>query len=354
MKKYIIFSVFFLALVLAGCGDDNGTNGDDNGTEKIPRLVVDTMATAPTLSDANEAVWFTVDSVLVEIGGDPANYGQNISLQKQNAVMRAIKKSDTIYIWVRWHDPSGADLWANYIRKPDSSSSLWEHVTTEGQDMFFILFDNQDNGTEGADCATMCHPGEGMKTTGGGMADAWRWMSTCTMPGKMADDIWWDGATPSTDTADATINKYVFRDNDDGNRPRYVHEDTMLYTGVFLYIEDTLKYNPLEPTRWPTGHRIPGFVTDSSIYGAPDRNDNSRNNVRAIAIFDSTGSSTGWTWTVAFARALNTGYNDDVDLSTLDSVQVTVAATNDHPQETFGGPKPAHSGSKPFYIILKP
>jgi hypothetical protein len=346
MRSCFTFLVLGLAILLAGCGGDKGTNDNNgNGHVKISRLVVDTTVTAPTLSDADESVWFQVDSTLVEIGGSEA-YGYNNNIQKQNVVTRAIKKADTLYIWVRWHDPTGADIWADRLKK---LSDAWDAGDLVGQDMFFILFDGQDNGTERADCATMCHTPI-MKTTGGGHADAWKWMSTSTFPVFMSDDLWF---TPTGTEDDNTVNAYIWRLNyDAGFRPRWMHVDTTDFHGPFLYWRERRDYTFQDDAMWPVGDTIPGYVVDDTLYSSVTRNNNSRNNVRAVAKFDSTGARTEWTWTLAFSRALNTGNSDDVNLAVLDSVQITMAATNNHHTNPLN--QPEHSGSKPFWLILKP
>ncbi len=348
MNKLFTPIILMLAVIGAGCGGDNGGTNPPPPPTPAPRLVVDTTVTAPLMNDVNEAVWGQVDSVLIEIGGDPANYGFNSNLGKQNVTMKAIKKNDTLYVRARWKDAS-AHLRANRLRRLTTPIETWEFGDLVGQDMFFVIFDGGNNGTEKADCATMCHT-SGMATTGGGNADAWKWMSTSTFPGKMAEDQWIGAAGTNSD---AVINKYVYRNNHDAGQPFWVHEDTSAYTGVFLYLDDTVKYDPIDNDYWPENFIVPGFVIDSTIYAAADRNNNSLNNVRAIARFDSSGVNTNWTWTLVMARALNTGKVDDVNLLPLDSVQITIAATNNHFQSN-AATKPEHSGSKPFYLILKP
>jgi len=348
MRKISIPAFLIVAVLLWGCGDDNGTDGGNgNGPVETPRLVVDTLATAPTMTDANEAVWFTVDSVLVKIGGSD-DYGVNNNLQEQDIVMRAIKHGDTLYVWVRWHDPTGADLWANRLRR--LSGGIWEVGTLVGQDMFFIMFDGQDNGTEMADCASMCHSPI-MKTTGGGKCDVWKWMSASTMPGFMSDDLFIDLNGTNEDNV---INDYVWRANyDPGSRPEYNHVDSNEYSGVFLYLDEAVTYDPVNTGFWQVGDTIPGHVVDSTIYSSPDRNQYSRNNVRSVAYFDSTSASNlDWTWTVVFSRALNTAFVDDVSMAALDSIQVSVAATHNHTTDPLGIPE--HSGSAPFWLILEP
>lgn len=344
MKKIRFPLIVILIAIFAGCGGDNGNgpNGNGNGIEPV-RLVVDTLVTAPTLTDVNESVWYNVNSVEVEIGGS-STYGVNPSLGRQNVMIKAIRKLDTLYIWVRWRDPD-ARLWANYIRK-SAPQYVWEHVTSEGQDVFSIIFDVRDNGTEGADCASMCHT-TSMKTTGGGHADVWKWMSTATSPGKMAEDQWWDAT--GTDQ-DATINLYVYRSNYSQALPSYMHPDTTEFQGPFLYISEEVEFDNLG-IDWPTTYKMPGYRIDSTIFHSPIRGSTSLNDVKAISEFDNTGSQqSDYLWTVVFARALNTGHSDDINLAGVDSLQVTVAATHNYNPVT----KPQHSGSRPFWLILKP
>ncbi|UCD95614.1 MAG: hypothetical protein JSU69_06065 [Candidatus Zixiibacteriota bacterium] len=349
MRKLFILLFAALALVLVGCGgdDDGGTNG--NGVvDKPVRLVVDTLAAKPSLTDVNEAVWFEVDSVEVEIGGDPANYGRNANLGEQDAVMKAIKQDDTLYIWVRWRDAS-SNLWADRFAATGITGS-WTQDTAFGEDKFLILFDAQNNGEEGADCATMCHATE-HKTTGGGNADVWKWMSTKTNPAFLAEDEWWNGTGRGEDNT--AINTYAHRSNLDNfaGRPRFAHVDDTLFEGPFLYTSDTVTLSITFP--WPAGYALPGYYIDSTIYNSPDRGQSSMWDVLAIAEHDSTVAIAERTWTVVFARALNTNHADDVNLAVLDSVQVTVAAThNDNPDDPDIWDE--HSGSKPFWIILKP
>jgi hypothetical protein len=352
MKKLMIFIFILLAITLSGCG------GDDGGTKPPPpptppiRLVVDTTVTAPTLSGVDEAVWSLIDSVNVEVGGVPSKYGFDDGIGKINVVMKAIKISDTLYIRARWRDNT-ASIWGNAIKKSQYAYA-WEHVTYDGgEDELMLLFDAGDNGTEKADCATMCHA-TSMSTTGGGHADCWKWKSTTTYPGKMGEDEYWSSTGRELD---ATVNDYVYRGNWDGNAstPDFMHVDTFAFTGPFLYVDDTTDMNNL--LNWPSdpGYVMPGYFIDSTIYKSPTRTNNSRWDIRAVAKYDSTAGGTPYYWTVVMARALNTTHTaDDADLSGVDSVQVTMAISDAFMKDDLVPGATVHSGSKPFYIILKP
>ncbi len=350
MKKLLIPIILLVMLIFAVCSkkNDNGITNGENPPPEPARVVVDILATAPTLSDVNEATWSNVDSFLVRIGHDANTYGKNNSLGEQDLVMKAILKSDTLYLRLRWHDPSGADTVANQFKKL-SQLNFWDYRNLIGQDMLFILLDAQDNGTEKADCATMCHA-DGMKTTGGGHADVWKWMATASVPAKMAVDKWLSGTGSA---ADATINDYAIRDNENFGVPQWMHEDSTEIEVPVLYWNDAITFKNdalLNGTTWPVDYIMPGYVIDSTLFHL----DTSRslNDVRSIAEYNPTAHD----WTVVFARPLNTGHiYDDVNMAGLDSIQLSLAATSNHPDSVIAPQtKPAHSGSVPFWMILKP
>jgi hypothetical protein len=351
MKKLMIFIFILLAITLSGCGgDDGGTKPPPSPTPPV-RIVVDTTVTAPTLSDVDEAVWNLIDSVNVEIGGVPSKYGFDAGIGKVNVAMKAIKKGDILYIRARWNDNT-ANLWGNAI-KQTTLDKTWEHLTySGGEDELMLLFDAGDNGTEKADCATMCHATL-MNTTGGGRADCWKWKSTTTYPGKMGEDEYWSSTGRHLD---ATINAYVYKTNWDANTatPDFMHVNDTAFHSPFLYIDDTTNMDNAN-IHWPTGYMMPGYIIDSTIYYSPTRTNNSRWDIRAVAKYDSTAGGAPYYWTVVMARALNTGHaTDDADFSGVDSVQVTMAISDAFMNDALVPTAKVHSGSKPFYIILKP
>lgn len=351
MKKLLFPLLISLGLLFAGCGDDNGTDGNGNGPVGPVRVVVDTTVTKPTFTDVNEAVWSNVAGTNIEIGGS-TTYGVDPNLTKQNVLFKAIKKSDTLYLWVRWYDGS-ANIWGDYLIK-SSIEYEWSTDTYSGEDKFLIVFDGQNNGDERADCASMCHATEHY-TTGGGFVDVWAWFSTRSARAFMAGDAYWKNEADTIwDTAfthGSTINDYIWRDNHSGYYPEYMHVDTFDFEGPYFYLEDAIVFKIIMD--WPTGYKMPGYVIDTNIYTKSVRH--SRCDVNAISEFDSSGTSPAeYTWTVAFKRALNTGNNDDVNMANLDSIQATIAATHN----VYKFPAPItpipHSGSKPFWLILKP
>nr|MBN2277497.1 hypothetical protein [candidate division Zixibacteria bacterium] len=322
MKKPILPLYILLALLITGCSsDDNGTDGDGD-EPTIVRLVVDSEATKPTLGNVNEAVWFTIDSMKVEIGGS-STYGINPNLGKQDVTLRAIEASDTLYLWARWHDAT-ANIWGGYIVK-SSLEHEWDSATYTYDDQFFVLLDAG---------------GDGVET---GKMDVWNWMSSRTAPGFLAQDESWNGTVHTLDTVQPNINPYRRNWSNLMQKPFWMHRDTLDYTGSVLYLEDTVEMNVF--LNWPAGYKLPGYAIDSTIHSSATRGESSRWDVVAISKYDSTGlDASDYTWTVVFARAMNTGRGDDVSLTSLDSIEVRIEATHNGSD--------SHSGSAPFWIIF--
>lgn len=356
MKNLFILSCFVIGCLIVSCGgDDNGTNGGDDDEIVVPRLVANTSADAPSTTDANDAVWSTLDSTMVQIGFSET-YGQNPRMIKDTMWMKAILKSDKLYIWAKWEDPDKS-VWGNYMIK-SFALGFWEHITTYelggGEDAFMIVFDAGDNGDEGADCATMCHLATSdMRTTGGGHADAWCWKSAKLAPANLAEDYWWASSGNFLDPAPATGEQKAYEVNslipigEDRARPKWMHTDDTAFAGPYLFREDAIEFEPYIGWDEIGGYKMPGHRIDSTIHSKAERND--RYDVLAASVYDE--ASTPHTWTVVFSRSLTPSGSNDVDLRTVDSIQVTVAATRDH---TYGSDPNMreHSGSVPFYIIL--
>jgi hypothetical protein len=389
MKKSFIFIFSMYIALIVGCGGDNGAGGGDNGDVYVQgNLKALLSATAPSMTNINDPIWATADSVDVRIGYEEA-YGINQNLSNDTLVMKVIKTADRIYIKAQWKD-FRRDYKGTHMRRLEYS---WEFVTTAdgeaGEDGFFILFDGQDNGNEGADCATMCHAvGNSMATTGGGIADIWSWRSATVGPAKLAEDGWIKSNGLFSDPKQFG-DRLVYQENWEEIlgvfEPKKMHQDGPDYTGEFLFTEpDTLYYNctswfdppdnticlsweevagpPADSTHiddliitysslagWIQGFIMPGYYLDSNVYKDPSPG--SQWDVKTISSYSNDQ------WTVVFERALTTDNSSgagrhDQDLSGLDSVQVTIAVANRHTDPTIDSQWREHSGSVPFYIVF--
>ena len=354
MKNLLFLFCFIIGCLVIGCSDeDNVTNGNDDDEIVIPRLVANTSVVAPSTTDANDGVWADIDSTIVQIGFSET-YGQNIRMRKDTVLMKAILKSDMLYIWAKWVDPDKS-VWGNYCLK-STQIGFWEHIIQAqsggGEDAFMIVFDAGDNGNEGADCSAMCHAIPNlMATTGGGHVDAWCWKSAKLAPANLAEDQWWTSSGNHLDPC--PVGQYAYEENwfipfgHDRGRPKYMHTDSTAFEEPYLYVEDAIDFDPYIGFDTLSGHKMAGHLIDSTIYSSDSRND--RWNVLAASVFDEASSPK--TWTVVFSRTLAPASSKDVDFRELDSIQVTVAASRDH----TSGSDPSwrdHSGSVPFYIIL--
>ncbi len=352
MKRLLISLLVLLGVLMVGCSkDDGGTNPPPPPAS--PRLVVDTTVAAPSMTAVDDAVWNLVDSVNIEIGGDAANYGSDPDLGKINVTMKAITRDGKLYIYARWNDDY-ANLRGNYIMKTNNEQDPWAHITYAeakgGEDKFFILFDNGDNGTEKANCATMCHGTSMTTSTDSGNVDVWNWKSTTTAPGRLAEDEWWSHDTAKSDVEPYALNLYIdnwypYHVTGGGLRPWKMHSADTAFHGAVLYTEDAIEYKSTK--EWQLGYIMPGYVIDTTVYYSSYRSANSRWDVITASRYDSISVSS--TWTVVFMRNLYTGNDDDAMLSVIDSVQIAVAAADNHTTDAY-----QHSGSKPFYLILKP
>jgi len=354
MKKLLVPFIVLSLLSFTGCSKK--TTEPTPPPTPAPRLIVDTVSVAPNMDSVDTPVWSLVDSALVEIGGEPATYGFDPSLGKIDVTLKAIRNNDTLYIYAKWKD-ANADLWGNYIQHT-ANYGTWVQNTSEGEDKFFVFFDTGNNGSEKANCASMCHATE-MKASAGGHVDIWNWKSTTTAPAKLCEDQWMRG--DSGMVLDAIYpNFYAYKSNwraDYGGlnweEPLMMHKSDTAFHSPFLFKEDAVVYKL--QVGWKTLAIVPGYYIDSTIYDSPDRSASSRWDILSASRFDSL--STPHTWTVVFARALNTGrLDDDARFDNVDSVQVTIAAADG--QVPYQLPdliyEWQHSGSKPFYIILKP
>lgn len=303
-----------LVIVAFGCSDDEVTVGPAPSG-----LIATAVNSAPIVDGAMDAVWSSAPEHKVVAGAD-INYQNGYG--PLTVSMRAATFNNMLYIYAEWTDPSASEdirkkMWSN-------NGSTWVKGPGD-EDRFFIMFDAGDNGTEGSDCATMCHqPGPDlMATTGGGHVDVWHWKSARTNPGGCADDKWWDGTGRGSDAKNGSMYADNIENVGGVDRPMFMHSTGTAYTGDFLFEADKVAFDP--NLDW-TGKKIPFYVIDPSATG-------SRWDVKATGVY-SAGK-----WTLELARAFNTGNVDDVVLG-VGVIEITVAIT-----DNSGG---THSGSAPF------
>ncbi|NQV37375.1 MAG: hypothetical protein HQ509_05125 [Candidatus Marinimicrobia bacterium] len=304
--------------VFIGCSDDT----DD--PIPVTDLNVAVVTTAP--ANATDAAWDEADALELSLGDDAAY--SSIANVLTDLTLKAVRTSSTLYILAEWMDNSGTEN----VDKNQWTYSAADGWTKSGnEDRIFFMFDAGDNGTEGADCATMCHVADGiMSTTGGGHVDVWHGKGARTFPVGTVDDKWWDENGRGSDSK--TVGAYS--DNiqtlaDGSTVPMYSGPIT---DGHYIINSSTVTLVEFDTTA--TSGVIPGYILNE------DRDGSRFDDVSADA------SYSGGKWTVMFSRALDTAHDDDVAFTTVadDQVQMTVAVT-----DNSGG---SHVGAAPFYIIF--
>ncbi len=344
MKLSVIFAVILAGLFVWGCGSKS--NPSSNQPPGDVYIVANTSVTIPAdMMSTISNIWNAVTSYTVPIGEYPSGsgfYDPNIGFNT-SATLKAIVKDDTLYIYASWTD-------GNASRRLDRlhlsiTDQPWSILTNEGEDVFFIIFDAGNNGTERADCATMCHAvGDTREhyTSGGGNADVWIWRAARTAPAYLDDDGWWDDAGTDLDYPAGSDAVYKDNYNNIAHAPYFTHYNLGAYTGDFLFTHDTVHY---VQANFTAGDEVPGFVIDSMFHDTSTA-DLSRWDVHSYSLYDNINHK----WDIVMSRALDTGHDDDVDLSSVDTVQVTIAVNHNYPANSPN----KHSGSKPFYIIINP
>lgn len=345
MKKFFPFFLIVVCFALIfGCSSDDGGGGTGPTPIPIPRLVVETHQD-PGLASVNGDVWDSIDAVTVPLGTD-ADYNAGVStISSLNASMKALQTASNLYIRVSWADSDKDTRFGEYRSRWFSNRNQWEAVDTtlfSNEDRFYILFDQ--GGTNGADCMTMCHSvanGSGRKFYGeaGDDADVWHWKATRTGLAGFADDMLLTTSTVAPDAQEASNDSLYFRNWNFMGHPQFMHSDSTDYAGdVLLEGDYTVFDNDLT---WVTGlpndsisKYVPGFY-HNHLSGA----DGSRWDVNVVQEHD------GSNWTVVFRRALNTGDADDINLTAVDSVSISIA-TGDN-----SGMK--HWGAEPFYMVFE-
>ncbi|NQT63265.1 MAG: hypothetical protein HQ556_09945 [Candidatus Marinimicrobia bacterium] len=320
--KIVTIALMFLMFLFIGCEEDTPTEAE---------FMVTSVTTAPTLDGSGgDAAWAEATDYVVTVGEgeDHAN-----AFGVLDVTLTAVQTASDLYIKAVWDDPSGTESVAK--NEWGFADGAWGKSGNE--DRLFFFFDMGLNGSQGADCAGMCHAGgddEGMWTTNG-KVDQWHWKAARSAPTHHADDKYIDNVYQNNDGSikedggqhgDAkTIGLY--NDNKANDMPKY----TAPLTDGFLILpagetDADVYFTAFDAATADESATYRGYWLNANA-------DGSRADVTAYSSFS------GGTWTVEFMRALDTGNDDDVVFGSGD-VEITVAIT-----DNSGG---NHSGAPPF------
>jgi hypothetical protein len=315
-------------------------------------VTVKYVTTAPDTSDIlNDDVWDGVPIVSIRVGLDPLytdQFGAKI------VRTQAVSDNENVYLKLNWGDSTQSDkpgywsfhetgdVWTQnwtltitsikdttydttYIPPSDTivdtnvvsieDTTGFEEINLlnprwEKEDNFAIIWDNGSNGTEGANCATMCHEVDQLDTmylTGGGDVDVWVWRAGRTDPLGLADDMFWSQDLAFDDFSQNHSSwQRNARSQSEETDPKWSHVDGAAYHGSFLFAADTVTLDFATLADWKEGDGIPGYVLDRDLKPSESAK-TSRYDVKARSEYDPITNS----WSVVLWRKLDTGNNDD-------------------------------------------
>jgi hypothetical protein len=358
MPTFVGFILFLAVFGLwSGCEDPGPI--ELNTTSISNRVLVTAMSTEPPMNDPRNDIWDKVSTGAITLSGDSLD-----TAYTGPVYVKAIKAAGRLFVRAEWTDgtrsihPNGIvytvsvsgdtitpDTTVAWVQNP----SFQIITTVDGkvlyqydQDRLAIMWNTGDNGTEKADCASMCHTsdqvsslGHRMYTTGGGHVDVWHWQAATSDPILLAADEYWDAEGRKTD-ADNGIPMFVSNFNAVDGTPYYQHRDTTILERPFLHADSTAPFS--DSVDWESSYEMPGYVLYDEVAGSVA-------DVNAYATFNISYSSARWI--LLMSRALNTGNTDDVDFSAVpsgDSIQATIAVMHNADR--------IHAKSAPFYFVF--
>lgn len=381
--RLFVMASFVLMVIILSCGDDSFTPTESNlnGTLTVTHI---SPEEAPVIGDNDlgfDFAWSKAETLFVVVEGP----------QSQLQVVRLLGLTDGEYFYLMavWSDPT-KDVKPDHVLWIDKGGV---HARTGGQDFFYAIFDDGDNGEVGADCYQMCHSFildtitdggpdttytyvDSMRNTGPGMADAWIWMSGQTdpvgskwgAPGTLVDLHFPPGGLP---TWDVTVNRtppiWDFNAGvQDTTLPYWMHPDSNFYFGDFLFdsekelfslgvtypdsVFDTIWEQDTLIVRIDTtvttgfgfqkGAEVPGYVlADSVEYYEADS--------RFEVVAKGTYSAIERRWYLEMKRKLDTGFDDDIPFLLGERIQVSIGVTN---SPVANRPIPHYGREEAFYI----
>jgi hypothetical protein len=351
MKRCVPIFVMLLFGLWLGCGGKE-KGPTDNG-EKPQRLVANTTVDEPTLDSVNDPVWSTIDSVVVPVSqaGNPKLRPPDAAAVPPNVTVKAVKKSDKLYLRLQWSDATFDAYFENYEVDhiiPGTPQAVWfKHNDSDltQEDQIFVLFDGLPEG--GYDVWNWR-----VLTTGAiGLGKGFNYLSADSL-------LVADSAGTVTDFGIITN-----PERDLAHQPTYAHKNSSDFHGYLLYTTDTVNYQQVldsiydeylgewvdvfffNTTGWQIGQKIPGWLIDSSL-ALSDEQLGSRWDIKSVSEYDSTADY----YQVVLCRKLYTTFTDDMDLSAVDSVKVKIGIYDS--QEEFDEQTNHRGFSDVFWIIL--
>jgi hypothetical protein len=308
MKRYLLFSVMLIPVLLIGCGGDDNKPVDSE--PDVTRITAAEPATSPAA--VNAAVWSGITATSVAIPASGVKFKRTGSAEPASTAstvsVKAAVFADTLYMRVTWSDATFS-AWPSAWRVHSlvGQSPLFEHLTTWSQDQLVLLF-------------------SGLTSDGW---DVWHWqVHSTSLSGTRTGLIsgFAEGKTLRnrsliTHTGDL---EFVIENHQYGGfiKPTFLPEDYGGYSG-FILPEDAVDSVEIIPdSGWTVGDTIPGYLTDTTAAYLTPQERGSRWSVNARALYE-TGQ-----YTVLLSRAMTTAYTDDLNFTSPDSVTMRIGISN--------------------------
>lgn len=347
-----LYVIVVLALMLAAsCSKTDPPVVTNPAQDLTVTYVTQDLDTADLL---NDAAWDNVDESYIRIG-ESATYTNQFGLAIVRA--KAIADGQNVYLRFSWGDGTESNkpgFWSFFdegtIWRQNADSNGFSVANAlnprwTNDDQLALIFDNGSNGSEGANCALMCHQvgSEDTMWVSAGNVDVWVWRAGRTDPLGLADDMYWGPNSRAFDdfsqNREAYTRNAVNPDAPDGvTDPRWMHVDGPDYHGIFLFSEDTTAMNFTgQQFQWQAGDGVSGYVLEKDLHPS-EAAKTSRYDVHAASEYDPGAR----TWNVVLWRKLNTGNEDDFAFEQGVTYHASLAMM-DH-TDNF------HSGSRVFTI----
>ncbi|NOY88861.1 MAG: hypothetical protein GXO93_05655 [FCB group bacterium] len=321
MKK--IFPILMLALIFTLNSCSSNDNGG-SGPAPVPKVTANTTVSAPTLSSPDEAVWDSVSTTTLDISGQnvPKRAVPKPATISSTVIVQAINKNDSLYLRLQWND-NDFSVWRDYysVYSVEPLNFTWN--SWSGEDQLYVMFDG---------------------APGGGW-DVWNWRVLTTGTDNLAEGFRYrnDSLIRDTGTVPVAIPNNPLPG---GRNPYYVHDSLSAFHGYILPL-NSLDTNYATSTGWTVGQKVPGWIIDPSLKTASVTRRNSRLDIKAVSNYNTELKK----YTVVLARALNTTYDDDLDMSTKNSVTAKIGIFNNQDDFYLGGSNRGFTVN--FTLILK-
>ncbi len=315
-------SVDFSTEIFDNEGSGHPTDGFDATiyTLNFPAVPVDKTSLTATIGTP------TLDGV-----ADSGEWTSDAITTSKGLTVQAMVDAEYLYVLSKWTDATTT----HSIAKNQWSFDGTTWSSSSDEDRVGIVWDMGQNGTDGANCLTMCH-GTEMKTNVG-KVDVWHWKAARTNPLGFLDDKWWDTAGRHGDAGTGIDS----RNSDDGSGLPSFMASTDPNASVDILLGNLAALNGFDPfgvtpgtadtavafdagATFDTGATIPG-----RILSLPTGN---RASVHSAGKYDN------GVWTVEFKRLLSSD-TDDFTVVSEGSVDFTTEVFDNegsgHPGDGF-------------------